>query len=145
MKLKFNFEAVASPTEPKTTVIALTSLTTVHGKTYAIPEDVAYMDHHDKLKNTEVFKKIKKSFERRGEKISIWIKLSKEVEEIYTDEDENLQFNGKFLKEIQREEQTELTRILEKLIDKSEKKEEEVNLKHVVDKFVLEKFQSKKK
>ncbi|XP_076301736.1 uncharacterized protein LOC143219741 [Lasioglossum baleicum] len=102
------------------------------------------MEHHDKLKDTEVFKKIKKSFRGRGEKISTWITLSKEIQEIYIDKEENVQFNGKFLKEIQREEQTELTRILEKLIDKSEKKEEEVNLKHVVDKFVLEKFQSKK-
>jgi len=34
-------------------------------------------------------------------------------------------------------------KILEKLVKKSEKKEEEKNLKHIVDKFVLGKFNYK--
>lgn len=146
MKLKFVFRAVASPKDSKTTVIAITSIITEEGERYAIPNELIYADFHDQLIDTDAFKKVKDSLGRRHDELKIWITLSKELQETYFDGEGNIEFRGKYLKQIIEEntkEQSDLAKILEKLVEKSEKKEEERNLKHIVDKFVLEKFNYK--
>lgn len=146
MKLKFEFKAVASPKDSRTTVIAVTSIVTEQGEKYAIPEELIYADFHEELRRTDAFKKVKDSLGKRHDELKIWITLSKELQEIYSDDDGNIQFGGKYLRQIFQEnikEQSDLAKVLEKLVEKSEKKEEERNLKHIVDKFVLEKFNYK--
>lgn len=147
MKLEFTFKAVASARDSKTTVIAITSITTEEGISYAIPSESIYSNYHEKLIETSEYKKVKKSLEKRGDVISVWIVLSTELQQEYIDETGNMQFGGKYLKKIGKEEigtGTELSRILEKLIEQSEKKEEEMNLKHIMDKFIIEKFNNKR-
>ncbi|KAK2576959.1 hypothetical protein KPH14_000877 [Odynerus spinipes] len=146
MKLKFEFKAVASPKDSKTTVIAITSIVTEQGERYAIPDELIYADFHEELKNTDAFKKVRNSLGKRQDELKIWITLSKELQKIYLDEEGNIQFGGKYLKQIFQEdtkEHSDWTKILEKLVEKSGKKEEEKNLKHIVDKFILEKFNYK--
>ncbi|GLV23257.1 hypothetical protein CBL_21449 [Carabus blaptoides fortunei] len=128
MKLKFEFNAVASPKDSRTTVTAITSIVTEQGEKYAIPEELIYADFHEKLRMTDAFKKVKDSLASRHDELKIWITLSKELQEIYSDEDGNIQFGGKYLKQIFQEsikEHSDLAKILEKLVEKSEKKEEE--------------------
>lgn len=146
MKLKFEFKAVASPKDSKTTVVAITSIITEQGEKYAIPDELIYADFHEELKNTDIFKKVRDSLGKRNNELKIWITLSKELQKEYLDDEGNTQFKGKYLKQISQEkinENPNLTKILEKLIEKSEKKEEEKNLKHIADKFALEKFNYK--
>ncbi|KYN00612.1 hypothetical protein ALC62_08610 [Cyphomyrmex costatus] len=146
MKLKFEFKAVASPKDSKTTVIAITSISTEQGEKYAIPDERSYADFHEELKKTDIFKKVSNSLEKRHDELKIWISPSKELQDIYLDDEGNIQFEGKYLKQIFQkniEEQSDLVKILEKLVEKSEKKEEEKNLKHIVDKFVLGKLNYK--
>ncbi|XP_070171327.1 uncharacterized protein [Polyergus mexicanus] len=146
MKLKFEFRAVASPKDSKTTIVAITSIVTERGERYAIPDELIYADYHEELKKTEAFQKVRQSLERRQDELKIWITLSEKLQKIYSDAEGNIQFEGKYLKQILHEnikEHSDLTKILEKLVEKSEKKEEEKNLKYIVDKFILEKFNYK--
>ncbi|XP_078051940.1 uncharacterized protein LOC144478092, partial [Augochlora pura] len=146
MKLRFEIKAVASPRDSKTTVMAITSITTEQGEQYAIPNELSYVELHEELINTENFKKVRESLTRRHDELKIWITLTKELKKTYVDEEGNIQFGGKFLKQIVQghmEKHSDLGKILEKLVEKSEKKEEERNLKHIIDKFVLGKFNYK--
>lgn len=125
MKLKFEFRAVASPKDSKTTMVAITSIVTEQGERYAIPEELIYADFHEELKNTDAFKKVKDSLGKRHDELKIWITLSKELQKIYLDDEGNIQFGGKYLKQIFQEnikEHSDLAKILEKLVEKSEKK-----------------------
>lgn len=143
MKLKFEFRAVASPKNSKTTVVAITSIATEEGEKYAIPDELIYIDFHEKIKRTDVFKKVRDSLGKRQDVLKIWITLSRELQNTYLDDEGNIQFGGKYLKQISQEnikEHSDLAKILEKLVEKSEKKEGEKNLKHLADKFALEKF-----
>lgn len=146
MKLRFTFKAVASPKDSRTTIIAITSIATEQGGEYAIPEELMYADIHEQIINMENFKKVRESLGRRHEELKIWITMTKDLEKVYLDEEGNVQFKGKYLKEIAQgkvEEHTALAEILKKLVEKSEKKEEERNLKHIIDKFALGKFNYK--
>ncbi|XP_025994927.2 uncharacterized protein LOC120358122 [Solenopsis invicta] len=146
MKLRFAFKAVVSPKDSKSTVAAITSIATEDGEQYAIPDELIYADYHGELTKTENFKKVKESLGRRHDELKIWITLTKELEKTYVDEEGNIQFGGKYLKQIARghtEENSDLAKILGKLVENSEKKEEEKNLKHIIDKFVLGKFNHK--
>lgn len=146
MRLNFTFKGVASPKDGKTTVLAITSIITERGERYAIPEELSYADFHDELQKTDVFKKVRDSIKRRHDELKIWITLSKKLEETYLDDEENIQFKGRYLHQMLQEEvkqSSDLTKILEKLVEKSEKKEEDRNLEHMVNKFVIEKFNFK--
>jgi len=74
--------------------------------------------------------------------------MIKELEKIYIDEDGNIQFAGEYLEEIEEKEIAEikndnLSKILEKWIETSQKKEGEKNLKQIADKCMIEKFTSR--
>lgn len=74
--------------------------------------------------------------------------MIKELEEIYIDEDENLQFKDQYLEEIneknlKKTQDHNLKVILEKLLETTQNKDKEKNLKHVADKLLMEKFSSK--
>lgn len=75
--------------------------------------------------------------------------MTKELQKEYMDEAGNIQFNNQYLDEIEKDEEqsekgeTDLTIILEKLIESTQKKEDEKNLKHIAEKFIIEKFTSK--
>lgn len=146
MKLNFEFRAVASPKDNKSTLIAITSISTEQGERYAIPDELIYADFHEELRNTDVFKKVRDSLKKRHGELKIWITLSEKLKETYLDDEGNIEFKGKYLQQILQEnvkERSDLAKILEKLVEKSEKKEEDQNLQHIVNKFVLEKFNFK--
>lgn len=98
MKLEFTFKAVASPKDSKTTIISITSITTEKETSYAMPSDVIDTEYHKTIRETNEFKKVKKSLEKRGDEVSIWMELSKELEQEYVDEYNNMQFGGKYQK-----------------------------------------------
>ncbi|KAK9675012.1 hypothetical protein QE152_g40711 [Popillia japonica] len=119
MKLQFTFTVVAFPKDEKTNVLAITSIMTEDGKRYVLPEDAMYMTFI----------------------------LTDDLEKTYIDEAGNLEFEDRILQEMDNEknddiENPSLTRILEKLVEASQKKEGK-NLKHIADKLIVENFNSK--
>ncbi|KAK9745023.1 hypothetical protein QE152_g7263 [Popillia japonica] len=71
----------------------------------------------------------------------------RKIEKTYIDEAGNLEFEDRILQEMDNEkndgiENPSLARILEKLVEASQKKEGK-NLKHIADKLIVEKFNSK--
>lgn len=73
--------------------------------------------------------------------------MTKELEEIYRDEHGNIQFADEYLEEIEEKQPTEInnnmSNLLEKWIETSQKKEGEKNLKQIAEKFMIERFTSK--
>lgn len=147
VRLQFKFKAVASEKDSKSTVLAVITITTENKEIYEIPNEWIYMDYHTGLKSTEAYKKVINTITRRHEEIDVWIKMTEDLKKFYIDEDNNMQLNGKYLKKIVQKEEEKfgnLEKIFEKLAEKSEKKEEDINLKHVMEKFILEKFNNKR-
>jgi len=146
-KLQFEFTVVASPRDEKSNIIAITSLRTESGKTYVFQEDNRYMANHKELMKTEKYSKVKNSLKKRHQSRKVWISMTKELEEIYIDEDGNIQFADEYLEEIEEKQVTEINTnisdILEKWIETSQKKEGEKNLKHIAEKYMIEKFTSR--
>lgn len=146
MKFRFELKAVASPKNTKCTVIAVTSITTEKEEQYVIPNEYIYSEFHEELMNIDKVKKAKEALKKRHDELKIWITLTEEQKKIYSDEEGDPRFRGDYLVKViqeQTEKHSHLEKILEKLVENSERKEEEINLKRIIDKFILEKFNFK--
>lgn len=148
-KLQFEFTVTASTKDEKTNITIITSINTEEGKRYVLPAEFRHIGYHKELMKTENYSKLKNTLKTRHQKRKVWIKMTKELKNIYIDEDQNLQFENQYLEEIDEgkpEDTTQndnLTKILEKLVEVSKKKEEGKNLKQISEKFMIEKFTSK--
>lgn len=142
-KLQFEFAIVAGKDE-KSNILAITSISTEEGKNYALPEEWQFVSHHKEILKTNNFSKVKNSLKRRHQTRKVWISMSEELKKIYIDEDGNIQFAEQYLEEIETEQQSgqkdNLNKILEKLVENTQKKEGQQNLKHIAEKFMIEKF-----
>ncbi|XP_035731232.1 uncharacterized protein LOC118445648 [Vespa mandarinia] len=65
-KLQFAFKCVASPSDRKANVIAITSITTEDNKKYMLPENEKFASNHNELTKTESYKRMKKCLNQRG-------------------------------------------------------------------------------
>lgn len=147
-KLQFEFKVVPSTKDEKSNTIAITSITTENGQMYALPGEYKYIANHIELMKTENYSKVKTSLKKRHQVRKIWISMTEELKVIYIDSDGNIQFNGEYLEEIEVRETTgiqndNLSKLLEKLIETTEKRDGEKNLKQIADKYMIEKFTSK--
>ncbi|XP_039312410.1 uncharacterized protein LOC120359337 [Solenopsis invicta] len=148
-KLQFEFAVTASSKDEKTNIIAITSISTEEGKRYVLPAEFRHIGYHKELMKTENYNKLKNTLKTRHQKRKVWIKMTEDLKKIYIDEDQNLQFENQYLEEIDEdksEDKTQkdnLTKILEKLVESSQRKEEKKNLKQISEKFMIEKFTSK--
>lgn len=132
-RLQFAFQYVASPRDKKTSIIAITSIRTEDDKEYVLPQEMRFVSEHEDLMKTDVYKKVKKSFTQRGQDRTVWITLTKEMEQTYFDEEGNIMFNDLYLEQI----------IKTDIVESTQKKESQLNLKHIAEKFMIEKFTSK--
>lgn len=130
-KLQFAFRYEASQTDNKTSVIAITSITTEDNKKYILQEADRYASRHIALTKTETYKRVKKSLNQRGQERTIWITCTEEMLETYFDEDHNLMFNDLYLKEIKE------TNIIP---ESTHKNEGQLNLKNISERFMIDKF-----
>ena len=125
VKLQFKFAVIAG-SDGKTYVIAITSITSEEGKCFAIPEDVRTINNHKELIKTPNFAKVKNSLKRRHQARKVWIEVEGALKDTNIDEDENIQFMDQYLEEIVKEQEVEnkddLKKILEKLVEATEKK-----------------------
>lgn len=148
-KLQFEFAVTASSKDEKTNIIAITSISTEEGKRYVLPAEFRHIGYHKELMKTENYNKLKNTLKTRHQKRKVWIRMTEDLKKIYIDEDQNLQFENQYLEEIDEdksEDKTQkdnLTKILEKLVESSQRKEEKKNLKQISEKFMIEKFTSK--
>lgn len=129
-KLQFAFKLEASQTDNKTSVIAITSITTQDDKKYTLSETDRYASRHIALTKTETYKRIKKSLNQRGQERAIWITCTEEMIQAYFDEDDNLMFNDLYLKEVKERD----------LVGSTQKNEGQLNLKNISERFMIEKF-----
>ncbi|XP_024878960.1 uncharacterized protein LOC112459186 [Temnothorax curvispinosus] len=147
-KLQFEFTIVASPKDEKSATIAITSIRTEDGLTYVLQGDQGLTNHIELMK-TENYLKAKNSLKKRHQSRKVWISMTEELRKIYIDEDGNIQFAGEYLQEIEEKDRADirkddLSKILEKLVETSQKKEGEKKLKQIAEKYMIEKFTSKK-
>lgn len=148
-KLKFEFTILPGSDE-KTNIFAITSIGASDNKIYAIPEELQAAALHKEITGTSTFAKIKNSLKKRYQVRRVWVTMTDELESTYIDEDGNLQFDGQYLEEIDQKQsvavQQTKTDTLEKLFEKVVEKAQEEKphgLKHIVERFVIEKFTSK--
>lgn len=145
-RIQFEFTMIAS-NDMKSNVLAITSIATEEGKCYVLPDELKPVIHHTSIVKTNIFSKIKNSITKRHQSRKIWITLDADQKETYIDEEGNMQFLDQYLEEMSTKQPGDkddsLQHILEKLIDTTTKKENQHNLKHVSEKFIIEKFTSK--
>ena len=132
IKLPFEFAVIAG-SDGKTNVIAITSITSEEGKCFSIPEDVRTINNHKELIKTPNFANVKNSLKRRHQTTKVWIQVEGALKDTYIDE--NIQFMDQYLEEIVKEQEVEnrddLKKIIERLVEATEKKEGQQNLKNI--------------
>ncbi|KAI4475359.1 hypothetical protein M0804_014355 [Polistes exclamans] len=139
MRLQLSFQVVASPNEPKSNVIAITSTKSEDGKTFTLQEEVRYASAHKELQKESAYSRLKANLKRRGDRISIWFILTDDLEKIYIDEAMNLRFEDIFLKEIDDSKPSDRGK-LERF---SERGKQGRGLEHITEKLIGERFNSR--
>lgn len=119
--------------DKKTSSVIIISITTEDGKRYVLPNDDKLASRHSKLIETENYKRVKKSLNQRGQERTIWIECTEEMQKIYFDQDDNIMFNNMYLEQ----------EVEENIVESIQKKENQVNLKHISERFLIEKFACK--
>jgi len=152
-KLQFEFELSADE-DPKSNTIIVKSLTDENEKKYGIP--TCYQSHkrHQELTKLPEYKKVAKTFQKRGQCRNVWIRLDNKILKLYKDESGNMTINDFLLQDISVGEQNTssiseneiLVKLLEKLCEKEEPARESNsrNLSKICERFVLEKFDGKR-
>lgn len=143
-KLQFTFKVMAGA-DNKSNFVAMTSISTIDGKTYLIPEEFQAVANHQDIMKTPAYARVKNSIKKRHQTRNVWITLTKELEAVYLDKDENLIFGDQFLeleeeKQITSSNSDQLIKILEKLTENQEKNR---NIKKLAEKFVIDKFDAR--
>lgn len=144
-KLRFEFVVAASEKDPKSNTLYITSITTVEGEKYELPEEYRNIAHHSELRKTDLYNKVKLNMRRHDKRIG-WVQLTEELESVYSDEMGNIQFKGQLLNiasEGDKNQDSTLNRLLEQLVTSNKKKDNEINLKKITEKFILEKYAHK--
>lgn len=146
-RLLFEFSVIPSLNDNKSNILAITSITTNEGKCYLIPNELQPINNHNEITKTSAYTKLKNSLKKRHQTRKIWIKLNEKLKETYVDEEGNIQFSDQYLEEINiqqtAEQDNNLQKILEKLIESTEKKENQQNIQNISEKFIIEKFTSR--
>lgn len=146
-KLQFEFESVAAA-DGKSNVLIITSIRTPDDRKFRLAVEDQVAKKHTLVAATPTFTKVKNSIKKRHQSRKVWITLTDKMKQIYFDEDDNLQFNDLFLEEISEidevavERNEPMIKLLEKLIENTQKSEE-TSLIKITKEFMIEKFSSK--
>lgn len=148
-KLRFDF-AVKSAEDGKSNIICITSIATTEEKVFVIPAQYQNANLHKAIINTTSYAKVKKSLNKRHQMRKIWMSVTKDIAEVYLDEENNLQFNDFYLEEMLEETNStapipsvsdvRLEKLLEKLLENKPTKSETQNLGKIAKDFTIEKF-----
>ncbi|CAH2106383.1 unnamed protein product [Euphydryas editha] len=148
-KLKFEFMVKASE-DMKTNIICVTRITDLDGRTFAIPDNLQPIKLHGGIIHTQIFQKVKSTLQKRHEKRQVWISMNPEMKAAYCDEDGNKQFMGYILEEQPKPQisttgisEESLARIMENFAEMKKDSLKPFNMGKVVEKFVIEKLNSK--
>jgi hypothetical protein len=145
LKLRFEFVVTAADKDPKTNTLNITSITTEEGEKYELPEEYRNITHHSELKKTDLYNKVKANAKRHDRRVG-WVQLTEELQSVYSDEMGNIQFKGQLLNiasEKDKNQDSTLNKLLEQLVKANTKPDNEINLKKITEKFVLEKYAHK--
>lgn len=137
-KLRFEFTLLPA-SDGKSSIYCITSITTSEDKVYAIPEELQAASYHKQIVKTSAFNKVKNSLLKRYQTRRVWITMTEELKKTYIDEDGNIQFEDRFLEEVNEKQLS----VEQKLPESSQVLNKPQSLKHIADGFVIEKFTSK--
>lgn len=98
VKVRFTICSVASPIDPKTTIVQLITMQ-VFGQaiTYAFPEEFRDLSFHEDLMGLPAAKLAKKDLKPRWTRRAFNVTLPEKLVKVYFDDDENPIFNNKML------------------------------------------------
>lgn len=147
-RLRFDFKMKGSA-DGKSTILCLISIGTPEGQNFGMPEEYQPTNLHKALITSQVFAKVKKTLTKRNQYRKVWISLTKELAEVYLDEEKNLQFQDFYLEETTEKEVVEsatnetIKQLLEKVFEDKQKKSEVQNLGKIARDFMIDKFDGK--
>lgn len=81
---------------------------------YAKSEELQPVDYHEVIMKNAIYSKIQNSLSKKYQISRVWITMTVALRKTYIDGDDNLQYENKFLEE--------LNQLLEKLVEYSQKK-----------------------
>lgn len=132
-KLRFTF-AVLPASDSKTNIICITLIETPDGCIYEVPDEFKNANKHTGITSSATYAKIKNSLKKRNQTRKIWIPLTDELQKIYLDAGENVQFGDQYLEEISVETKTTNNN------SNNKTESEHKNPVKTAEKFLLEKF-----
>ncbi|KAL3279586.1 hypothetical protein HHI36_017092 [Cryptolaemus montrouzieri] len=149
-KLQFTFKMLGSA-DGKSNILCVTRITTIENWTFKIPPKYLDCEHHVDLIKTAAFAKVKKTSLQINQFRKVWITLDENLKNVYYDEDGNLQFENELLEEVTEKPQIDTTtvtesslaRLLEQIINKSQKKTEQINITKIAKDLVIKEFTGK--
>ncbi|CAK1549410.1 unnamed protein product [Leptosia nina] len=142
-KLNFEFQLMG---DGKSNVVHVISIMTTDGRIYILPQELQIASMHTELIKCPAYSKVKNSLKKRHQTRKVWITLSKEMKNVYMDEEGNLQFSDQYLEENQSQFEPKETQTLEKLLEKiliNTQGNKPQNLSYTAERFVIDKFSSK--
>ncbi|XP_046614680.1 uncharacterized protein LOC124309826 [Neodiprion virginianus] len=150
-KLRFDFK-MRGASDGKTTILCLTSIGTLDGRSFAIPDEYQPTTFQKELITSQVYIRIKNTLVKRNQFRKVWITLTENLKKVYFDEDNNLLFENFYLEEIS-EKITEtpttstsedtIKKLLEKVLESKEQISEVKNLNKIATDFMIDKFDEK--
>lgn len=150
-KLRFDFK-MRGASDGKTTILCLTSIGTLDGRSFAIPDEYQPTNLHKELIMSQVYGRVKNTLVKRHQTRKVWITLSENMKKVYLDEEGNLLFENIYLEEIQDRtdeistastSEDTIKKLLEKVLQSKEQTSEIKNLNKIAQDFMIEKFDEK--
>ncbi|XP_015171365.1 PREDICTED: uncharacterized protein LOC107063789 [Polistes dominula] len=151
--LRFEFVLKEAPQNSKENIYAITSIQTVNGETYAIPEEYQDAPIHTDVLQTEAFQRVISTLKFRNQSTKVLITLDENMRKTYIDDEGNMQFGDYYLEEITSKSQPKcnitdynLSRMWEavsKISNEYNPQRKRNNLKDVAERFLIEKFTGK--
>jgi len=150
-KLRFDFKMRAA-SDGKSTMLCITSIGTLDGRSFAIPDEHQPANLHKELTTSQVFGRVKNTLKKRNQVRKVWITLTEKLKNVYLDDENNLLFEDTYLEEIPEEtvgrctastSEDTIKKLLDKVLESRQQASEIKNLNKIAKDFMIEKFDEK--
>lgn len=148
-KLKIEF-TVKAESDGKTNIIRITSIETQDGRIFDISIQYQAASLHKELITTQTLSKVENTLSKRHQMRKVWITWTQDSENVYIDEEGNMQFGDYYLEEMNDKKDSvnaatsedPINKLLEKLIE-TQKQSTNKSVANIAEQFIIEKFSNK--